>query len=121
MGPAFGVVLAVVFAAVVLLLSSLRVISEYERAIHFRLGRLNGAKGPGLILVLPAIDRIERISLRTVALEIPTQELVTADSVTVRVNGPDHGGPPGGHAAADAGHPGRDLGGEELHHRVSPA
>jgi len=87
MGPAVGVVLVSLFVLIVLLLSSLRVISEYERAIHFRLGRLNGAKGPGLILVLPAIDRIERISLRTVALEIPTQELVTADSVTVRVNG----------------------------------
>jgi len=87
MGPAFGVVLVAVFVAVVLVLSSLRVISEYERAIHFRLGRLTGVKGPGLILVLPAIDRIERVSLRTVALEIPTQELVTADNVTVRVNG----------------------------------
>lgn len=87
MGPAIGVVLVILFLAVVLGLSSLRVISEYERAIHFRLGRLTGAKGPGLILVLPAIDRIERISLRTVALEVPTQELVTADSVTVRVNG----------------------------------
>lgn len=83
----FPILVIVLIFLAILVLSSLRVISEYERAIHFRLGRLKGAKGPGLILVLPAIDRIERISLRTVALEIPTQELVTADNVTVRVNG----------------------------------
>ena len=62
-------------------------IPEYERAVHFRLGRLKGAKGPGLIIVWPIIDRIIRVSLRTVALEIPTQELITSDNVTVRVNG----------------------------------
>ena len=70
-----------------LVLSSLRVIPEYERAVHFRLGRLTGAKGPGLILVLPILDRIVRISLRTVALIVPDQELVTKDNVTVKVNG----------------------------------
>lgn len=71
----------------VLVLMSLRIITEYERAVHFRLGHLRGAKGPGVIIVLPIIDRIERISLRTVALEVPTQELVTKDNVTVKVNG----------------------------------
>lgn len=84
---------ALVIAAVVLgllvllLLSSLKIIPEYERAVFFRLGHLRGAKGPGLILVVPVIDRIVRVSLRVVALEIPVQELVTKDNVTVRVNG----------------------------------
>ena len=81
------VIAALVVIALVVMLRSLRVIPEYERAVHFRLGRLKGAKGPGLIIVWPILDRIIRVSLRTVALEIPTQELVTRDNVTVRVNG----------------------------------
>lgn len=82
-----AIVAIVAAVLVVLLLNSLKIITEYERAVHFRLGHLRGAKGPGLILVIPVIDRIERVSLRTVALEVPTQELVTKDSVTVKVNG----------------------------------
>lgn len=83
------VVTLIVIAAVllILVLSSLKVIPEYERAVMFRLGHLRGARGPGLIIVLPVIDRIVRVSLRTVALEIPVQELVTKDNVTVKVNG----------------------------------
>ena len=82
------IILVILLVIVLLvLLRSLRVIPEYERAVHFRLGRLKGAKGPGLVIVWPIIDRIIRVSLRTVALEIPTQELVTRDNVTVRVNG----------------------------------
>src|SRR4051794_14906021 len=73
--------------ALLLLAISLKVVTEYERAVFFRLGHLKGAKGPGLIVVVPVIDRIVRVSLRTVALEIPVQELVTKDNVTVRVNG----------------------------------
>jgi regulator of protease activity HflC (stomatin/prohibitin superfamily) len=72
---------------VLLLLSAIRVVPEYERAVFFRLGHLKGAKGPGLLLVFPLFDRIVRVSLRTVAIEIPVQELVTKDNVTVRVNG----------------------------------
>ena len=82
-----GIVAVVAAVLVVLVLNSLKIITEYERAVHFRLGHLQGAKGPGLILVIPVIDRIERVSLRTVALEVPTQELVTKDNVTVKVNG----------------------------------
>ena len=87
MSPVVSVLLAVGVVVALLVVSSLRIITQYERAVHFRLGRLRGAKGPGVILVLPIIDRIERMSLRTVALEIPYQELVTKDNVTVRVNG----------------------------------
>jgi regulator of protease activity HflC (stomatin/prohibitin superfamily) len=81
------VIAVLLFIALIVVLRSLRIIPEYERAVHFRLGRLKGAKGPGLIVVWPIFDRIVRVSLRTVALEIPTQELVTKDNVTVRVNG----------------------------------
>jgi regulator of protease activity HflC (stomatin/prohibitin superfamily) len=83
------VVILLVVAAllVVLLFNSLKVVPEYERAVMFRLGHLRGARGPGLIIVLPVIDRIVRVRLRTVALEIPVQELVTKDNVTVKVNG----------------------------------
>lgn len=81
------VAVVVVGVAVLVLLSAVRVIPEYERAVFFRLGHLKGAKGPGLLLVFPLFDRIARVSLRTVAIEIPVQELVTKDNVTVRVNG----------------------------------
>lgn len=77
----------VALLALIILLRSLRIINAYERAVFFRFGHMKGARGPGLIVVLPIIDRIIRISLRTVALEIPLQELVTKDNVTVRVNG----------------------------------
>jgi regulator of protease activity HflC (stomatin/prohibitin superfamily) len=88
MSPVLGIVLLALFAlALIILLNSLKVIPEYERAVKFRLGHLQGAKGPGLIIVLPIIDRIVRVRLRTIALEIPNQELVTKDNVTVRVNG----------------------------------
>jgi regulator of protease activity HflC (stomatin/prohibitin superfamily) len=84
---AWLIVAGVLILLVLLVASSLKVVTEYERAVFFRLGHLKGAKGPGLIVVIPVIDRIVRVSLRTVALEIPVQELVTKDNVTVRVNG----------------------------------
>jgi regulator of protease activity HflC (stomatin/prohibitin superfamily) len=87
MGAALVVVGVVVGLALLLLLCALKVVPEYERAVFFRLGHLKGAKGPGLIVVLPLVDRIVRVRLRTVALEIPVQELVTKDNVTVKVNG----------------------------------
>jgi regulator of protease activity HflC (stomatin/prohibitin superfamily) len=86
-GVALVVVAVVVGSLLLLVLSALRVVPEYERAVFFRLGHVKGAKGPGLIIVLPLIDRIVRVGLRTVALEIPVQELVTKDNVTVKVNG----------------------------------
>jgi regulator of protease activity HflC (stomatin/prohibitin superfamily) len=87
MGVAIAVSAVVLGLLILLVLASLKVIPEYERAVFFRLGHLRGAKGPGLIIVLPFIDRIVRVGLRTVALEIPVQELVTKDNVTVKVNG----------------------------------
>jgi regulator of protease activity HflC (stomatin/prohibitin superfamily) len=75
----------IVVALVVLAGASVRVLREYERAVVFRLGRVIDEKGPGLVLLIPAIDRMVRVSLRTVTLRIPPQELITRDNVQVRV------------------------------------
>src|SRR6266511_2956376 len=79
-----------VIAIVILLLyffSVLNIIPEYERGVVFRLGRLlPEAKGPGLVLVFRPIDRIVRVSLRTVAMDVPPQDVITRDNVTVSVN-----------------------------------
>jgi regulator of protease activity HflC (stomatin/prohibitin superfamily) len=80
------IVLAVVLlTGLVLAGASIRVLREYERAIVFRLGRVIDQKGPGLVLLIPAIDRMVRVSLRTVTLRIPPQEVITRDNVPVRV------------------------------------
>jgi regulator of protease activity HflC (stomatin/prohibitin superfamily) len=76
----------VVFFGVILLASSIRVLREYERGVVFRLGRLIGQKGPGLIFLIPIIDKMVRVDLRTVTLNIPPQEVITKDNVPVRVN-----------------------------------
>jgi regulator of protease activity HflC (stomatin/prohibitin superfamily) len=77
------VILAVVFA---LAAASVRVLREYERAVVFRLGRMLDTKGPGLVLLVPAIDRMVRVSLRTVTLNVPPQDVITRDNVTARVD-----------------------------------
>jgi regulator of protease activity HflC (stomatin/prohibitin superfamily) len=86
----FGAVLlalVVVIALVVTLAaSSIRILREYERAVVFRLGRLLGVKGPGLILLIPWVDRMVRVDLRTVTLDIPPQNLITRDNVPAKVN-----------------------------------
>lgn len=64
----------------------IRVVTEYERGVIFRLGRLTGAKGPGLFVLLPFIDRMVKVDLRTITLDVPSQEAITRDNVTVKVN-----------------------------------
>lgn len=68
------------------ILSGLRVLQEYERGVIFRLGRLTGAKGPGLIFVIPGIDRMVRVSLRIITTDVPPQDVVTRDNVSIIVN-----------------------------------
>ena len=82
------IVLAVLFAfAIALLASSVRVLREYQRGVVFRLGRLLGdPKGPGLFLLIPIIDRMVQVDLRTITLVVPPQEVITRDNVPVRVN-----------------------------------
>lgn len=78
---------AVVVLVVLMLLSSMiKVVQEYERGVVFRLGRLVGPRGPGLILLIPVIERMVKVDLRVVTMDIPVQEVITRDNVTVRVN-----------------------------------
>ena len=86
MAIAIGVLVVVAFFVLIFLGSSVRVLREYERGVIFRLGRLIAQKGPGLILLIPVIDRMVRVDLRTVTLNIPPQEVITRDNVPVRVN-----------------------------------
>jgi regulator of protease activity HflC (stomatin/prohibitin superfamily) len=86
MDIAVGVFLVLLFFGAILLGSSVRVLREYERGVIFRLGRLIAQKGPGLILLIPLIDRMERVDLRTVTLNIPPQEVITRDNVPSSVN-----------------------------------
>lgn len=65
---------------------SIRIVKEYERGVIFRIGRLVGAKGPGLFILLPFVDRMVKVDLRTVTLDVPAQEAITRDNVTVKVN-----------------------------------
>ncbi|CAN5232037.1 SPFH domain-containing protein [soil metagenome] len=86
----FDGLVGVALAAVVLitiLRSAIRILPEYERGVIFRLGRVTGPpKGPGLIFLIPLVDRLLRVSLRTVTMDIPPQDIITRDNVTVRVN-----------------------------------
>lgn len=84
-GTLIGIVLAV-GVAVALLIAAIRIAKEYERGVIFRLGRVIGAKGPGLFFIIPIIDRMVRVTLRTTTMDIPPQDIITRDNVTVRVN-----------------------------------
>jgi len=78
--------LPIVIIIVLLLASSLRVLNEYERGVIFRLGRIIAAKGPGLIILIPIIDRMTKVSLRIVTLDVPNQDVITKDNVSIKVN-----------------------------------
>lgn len=79
-------VLPIAAIVLFLLMSALRVLNEYERGVIFRLGRVIKAKGPGLILLIPVIDKMTRVSLRIVTLDVPHQDVITRDNVSVKVN-----------------------------------
>ncbi|MBK7893967.1 MAG: slipin family protein [Candidatus Promineifilaceae bacterium] len=72
--------------AVVILVASIRIVQEYERGVIFRLGRVQGAKGPGFFFIVPIIDKMVKVDLRTITLDVPAQEAITGDNVTVKVN-----------------------------------
>src|SRR6187551_1531712 len=76
----------IVLFAIIILLSAIKVVQEYERGVVFRLGRLAGVRGPGLILLIPFVERMQKVDLRTVTMDIPAQEVITKDNVTIRVN-----------------------------------
>lgn len=76
----------VVIVGLIILGNSVRILREYERGVIFRLGRLIGAKGPGLILLIPIIDKMQRVDLRTVTFDVPPQDVITRDNISVKVN-----------------------------------
>lgn len=76
----------ILFFAVIILANAVRILREYERGVVFRLGRLIGVKGPGLILLIPLVDKMVKVSLRTVVLDVPPQDVITRDNVSVKVN-----------------------------------
>lgn len=80
-----GVVILILIV-LFLLLASIRIITEYERAVIFRLGRLIGYKGPGLFILIPFIDRMVKVSLRTITMDIQPQDIITKDNVSIKVN-----------------------------------
>ena len=86
MAVVLSIIGVLVFFGFILLASAVRVLREYERGVIFRLGRLIGPKGPGLIFLIPIIDRMVRVDLRTVTLNVPPQEVITRDNVPVSVN-----------------------------------
>jgi len=79
-----GLILALVI--LVLLAKAIYVLREYERGVVFRLGRLVGSKGPGLLVIIPFIDRLVRVSLRIIAMDVPPQDVITRDNISVKVN-----------------------------------
>jgi regulator of protease activity HflC (stomatin/prohibitin superfamily) len=81
-----GGLIFIVFLVVIFLLLSVKVLNEYERGVIFRLGRIIGAKGPGLIILIPIVDRMMRVDLRTVTMDVPPQDVITRDNVTIKVN-----------------------------------
>ena len=83
---AFDLLIGIVFVAVIILASSIKIVKEYERGVIFRLGRLVGARGPGLFLVIPLFESMVKIDLRVCVFDIPPQEVITRDNVTTSVN-----------------------------------
>ncbi|HWR59025.1 MAG TPA: slipin family protein [Thermodesulfovibrionales bacterium] len=86
LGPSVMGFLFVVFLVFYFLSSAIKILKEYERGVVFRLGRIIPVKGPGLVIILPVIDKLVRVSLRTVTFDVPAQDIITKDNITVKVN-----------------------------------
>jgi regulator of protease activity HflC (stomatin/prohibitin superfamily) len=86
MGDVLFFLVPAIILLIILVAGAIKIVQEYERGVIFRLGRLQGAKGPGIFLIIPFVDRMVKVDLRVVTLDIPTQEAITRDNVTVRVN-----------------------------------
>jgi len=84
--PMSAPILTVALVVLFILANAIRILKEYERGVIFRLGRLIGAKGPGLILLIPLVDKMQRVDLRTITFDIPPQDVITRDNVTIKVN-----------------------------------
>ena len=86
MNSIFPPLLPVIVIGAALLISGLRVLKEFERGVIFRLGRLVGTRGPGITFIIPGIEKMERVDLRTVTMDVPPQDVITKDNVSVKVN-----------------------------------
>ncbi|HVO75270.1 MAG TPA: slipin family protein, partial [Ignavibacteriaceae bacterium] len=87
MDPQYVTIITLIFLFLIIILSSaIKILREYERGVIFRLGRLNPTKGPGIIFLIPIVDRMVRVSLRVVALEVPSQDVITRDNVSIKVS-----------------------------------
>jgi regulator of protease activity HflC (stomatin/prohibitin superfamily) len=84
--PSFMGVLVTVFFIVYFLSSAIKILREYERGVVFRLGRIIPVKGPGLVIIWPIIDKLVKVSLRTVTMDVPSQDVITKDNISVKVN-----------------------------------
>src|SRR6266702_3055552 len=80
------IVVILIFFGIIIISNAIRVLREYERGVVFRLGRLIGGKGPGIIFLIPLVDRMVKVSLRTVVLDVPPQDVITKDNVSIKVN-----------------------------------
>jgi regulator of protease activity HflC (stomatin/prohibitin superfamily) len=82
----FGAPLTFLVIVIALVISGIKILKEYERAVVFRLGRMVGARGPGIIYIIPGIEKMVKLDLRTVTMDIPPQDVITRDNVSVKVN-----------------------------------
>ncbi len=85
-GTGFTTAVVVVVLVVYFLMSAIKILKEYERGVVFRLGRLIPIKGPGLIIIIPFIDKLIKVGLRTITMDVPSQDVITEDNITVKVN-----------------------------------
>ncbi len=84
-GPIIGIVFGVIIV-LILIISAVKILREYERGVIFRFGRLRGARGPGIFIIIPFVDKMIKVDLRTVTMDVPPQDVITRDNVPVKVN-----------------------------------
>ena len=84
-GPTVAIIFGIIIV-LILLLSAVKILREYERGVIFRFGRLSGTKGPGIFLIIPFVDKMIKVDLRTVTMDVPPQDIITRDNVPVKVN-----------------------------------
>jgi len=84
-GPTVAIIFGIIIV-LILLLSAVKILREYERGVIFRFGRLRGAKGPGIFLIIPFVDKMIKVDLRAVTMDVPPQDVITRDNVPVKVN-----------------------------------
>ncbi len=86
LAPSFMGFLLIIFFVIYFLSSAIKILREYERGVVFRLGRIIPVKGPGLVIIWPIIDKLVKVSLRVVTMDVPSQDVITKDNITVKVN-----------------------------------